>query len=330
MRVTLADIAKACDTSLSTVSRALSDPDRVNPQTRERIQRVAREMGYMTNPIARALALGRTGVIGLIVPDIANPFFPPIIKAVQARAGRKNTAVLLADTDEHASDELERAAVLSKQVDGLILVSPRTAEERLAEFIELSPVVFVNRQVEGAQSVIIDNSDGITQAVQHLTALGHRRICYLNGPRRSWSNERRRIALQEACTQYGVELVEFGPFEPQVQAGVRAADLVQTSGTTAVIAYDDLIALGLMARLAEHRLQVGRDVSVIGIDDSPMSDVAYPTLTSIHVPGAEAGTVAVDLLLEQLDDADREQPTLVQLETRLIIRGSTGPAPAAR
>jgi LacI family transcriptional regulator len=328
VRVTLADIAKACDTSLSTVSRALSDPDRVNPQTRDRIQRVAREMGYMTNPIARALALGRTGVIGLIVPDIANPFFPPIIKAVQARAGRKNTAVLLADTDEHASDELERAAVLSKQVDGLILVSPRTAEERLAEFIELSPVVFVNRRVEGAPSVIIDNSDGITQAVQHLTALGHRRISYLNGPRRSWSNERRRIALQEACAQYGVELVEFGPFEPQVQAGVRAADLVQTSGTTAVIAYDDLIALGLMARLAEHHLQVGRDVSVIGIDDSPMSDVAYPTLTSIHVPGAEAGTVAVDLLLEQLDDADRDQPTLVQLETRLIIRGSTGPAPA--
>jgi LacI family transcriptional regulator len=328
VRVTLADIAKACDTSLSTVSRALSDPDRVNPQTRDRIQRVAREMGYMTNPIARALALGRTGVIGLIVPDIANPFFPPIIKAVQARAGRKNTAVLLADTDEHASDELERAAVLSKQVDGLILVSPRTAEERLAEFIELSPVVFVNRRVEGAPSVIIDNSDGITQAVQHLTALGHRRISYLNGPRRSWSNERRRIALQEACAQYSVELVEFGPFEPQVQAGVRAADLVQTSGTTAVIAYDDLIALGLMARLAEHHLQVGRDVSVIGIDDSPMSDVAYPTLTSIHVPGAEAGTVAVDLLLEQLDDADRDQPTLVQLETRLIIRGSTGPAPA--
>jgi DNA-binding LacI/PurR family transcriptional regulator len=330
VRVTLADIAKACDTSLSTVSRALSDPDRVNPQTRERIQRVAREMGYMTNPIARALAVGRTGVIGLIVPDIANPFFPPIIKAVQARAGRKNTAVLLADTDEHASDELERAAVLSKQVDGLILVSPRTAENRLAEFIELSPVVFVNRRVEGAPSVIIDNSDGITQAVQHLTALGHRRICYLNGPRRSWSNERRRAALQEACEQYGVELVEFGPFEPQVQAGVRAADLVQTSGTTAVIAYDDLIALGLMARLAEHHLQVGRDVSVIGIDDSPMSDVAYPTLTSIHVPGAEAGTVAVDLLLEQLDDADRDQPAAVQLETRLIIRGSTGPAPAAR
>jgi DNA-binding LacI/PurR family transcriptional regulator len=225
-------------------------------------------MGYMTNPIARALAVGRTGVIGLIVPDIANPFFPPIIKAVQARAGRKDTAVLLADTDEHASDELERARVLSKQVDGLILVSPRTPEDRLAEFVQLAPVVFVNRRVEGAPSIIIDNSDGITQAVQHLTALGHHRICYLNGPRRSWSNDQRRAALQEACARYNVELIELGPFEPQVQAGVHAADLVQAGGATAVIAYDDQIALGLMARLAEHRLQVGRDISVIGIDDS--------------------------------------------------------------
>ncbi|MDX6259231.1 MAG: LacI family transcriptional regulator [Kribbellaceae bacterium] len=330
MRVTLADVARACETSLSTVSRALSDPDKVNPQTRERIQRVAREMGYTTNPIARALAVGRTGVIGLIVPDIANPFFPPIIKAVQARAGRKNTAVLLADTDEHASDELERARVLSKQVDGLILVSPRTPEGRLAEFVQLAPVVFVNRRVEGAPSIIIDNSDGITQAVLHLTALGHRRICYLNGPRRSWSNGQRRAALQEACAQHNVELVELGPFEPQVQAGVHAADLVQAGGATAVIAYDDQIALGLMARLAEHRLQVGRDISVIGIDDSPMAAVAYPTLTSIHVPGGEAGAVAVDLLLEQLDIVEPDASAVVQLETRLVIRGSTGPAPTPK
>jgi DNA-binding LacI/PurR family transcriptional regulator len=329
VKVTLADIARAAGTSPSTVSRALSDPDKVNRQTRERIQRVAREMGYTANPIARALSVGRTGVIGLIVPDIANPFFPPIIKAVQARAGRKDNVVLLADTDEHAGDEVERARVLSKHVDGLILVSPRTPEERLSEFVKLSPIVFVNRRVDGAPSVIIDNSDGLDQAVQHLTALGHRRICYLSGPRRSWSNQQRRASLTAACTRYGAELTEFGPFEPQVQAGVRAADLVQASGATAVIAFDDLIAMGLMARLVEYRLQPGRDISVIGIDDSPMSDVAYPTLTSIHVPGSEAGTAAVDLLLDQLDDVGSDRAAVLQLETRLVIRGSTGPAPPA-
>jgi DNA-binding LacI/PurR family transcriptional regulator len=326
--VTLSDIAAACGTSPSTVSRALSDPDKVNARTRDHIQRVAREMGYTPNRIARSLSMGRTGAIGLIVPDIANPFFPPIIKAVQARAALKDTAVLLADTDEHASDEIERARIMSKQVDGIIMVSPRTEESRLTQFLALGRVVFVNRRVAGAPSVIIENSDGINQAVEHLTALGHRQICYLGGPRRSWSNRQRRAALDDACARYGAELIEYGPFEPQVQAGVRAADLVQKSTATAVIAYDDLIALGLMARLAEYGVPVGRDISVIGIDDSPMSGMAYPTLTSIHVPGAEAGATAVDLLLDALNETESEsnQPAL---ETRLVVRGSTGPAPTA-
>jgi DNA-binding LacI/PurR family transcriptional regulator len=326
--VTLADVAQACGTSPSTVSRALSDPDKVNADTRERIRQVAREMGYAPNSVARSLSVGRTGMLGLIVPDIANPFFPPIIKAVQSRAGHKETAVLLADTDEHASDELDRARTLAKQVDGLILISPRTAEDRLSEFVQLAPVVFINRRVEGAASVIIENSDGIDQAVQHLTALGHRRICYLSGPRRSWSNRQRRAAVAAACVQYGAELSELGPFEPQVQAGVRAADLVRAGDDTAVIAYDDLIALGVMARLTEYRQQVGRDLSVIGIDDSPMSGMAYPTLTSIHVPGSEAGAIAVDLMLQQLDGTQADPLPVVELETRLVIRGSTGPPPA--
>ncbi len=325
MAVTLADVAQACGISPSTVSRALAGSDKVHPRTREQIRRVAQEMGYAPNRIARSLSLGRTGTLGVIVPDIANPFFPPIIKAVQARAARKDVAVLLVDTDEHAGDELERARVLSRQVDGLILVSPRTPEDKLGEFVQLSPVVFVNRRVDGAPCVIIDNADGVQQAVQHLTALGHRRICYLAGPRRSWSNRQRRRSIEAACAEFGADLCEFGPFEPQMQAGVRAADLLQASGCTAVIAYDDLIALGVMARLAERRWRVGRDISVIGIDDSPMSGVAYPTLTSIHVPGAEAGTVAVDLLLGRLDKPDAGPVPLVELESHLVVRGSTGP-----
>ncbi len=325
MAVTLADVAQACGISASTVSRALSDPEKVNAQTRERIRRTAREMGYSPNSVARSLSIGRTGMLGLIVPDIANPFFPPIIKAVQSRAGQKESAVLLVDTDEHASDELDRARTLSKQVDGLILISPRTPAEQLGEFVALAPVVFVNRRVDGAASVVIDSSDGIEQAVQHLAAMGHRNICYLGGPRLSWSNKQRQAAVSAACERFGVQLQVRGPFEPQIQAGVRAADLVRTSDCTAVIAYDDLIALGLMARLTEYGVQAGRDVSIIGIDDSPMSGMAYPTLTSIHVPGAEAGTMAVDLMLRLLSGTPPEPLPVVELETRLVIRSSTGP-----
>ncbi|MGW2157654.1 LacI family DNA-binding transcriptional regulator [Nonomuraea sp. NPDC001699] len=329
MTVTLADVAQACGLSPSTVSRALSDPGRVSAQTRDKVARVAREMGYTPNRVARSLSMGRTGTIGLIVPDVANPFFPPIIKAVQARAARKDLVVVLADTDERAADELDRARVLSKQVDGLIMVSPRSPEPRIAEIGRLGPTVFVNRRVPEHPSVLIDNADGMRQAVEHLVALGHRRIGYLAGPRRSWSNQQRQAAITEACAQLGAELVTFGPFEPQVQAGVQAADLLQGSPATAVIAYDDLIALGVMARMSERGLSVGRDLSVMGIDDSPLSGMAYPTLTSIHVPGAEAGATAVDLLLDVLDGLHREPPPpLVELETYLVVRSSTGPAPS--
>ena len=237
--------------------------------------------------------------------------------------------MLLADTDERVADELPRAQAMSKSVDGLIIVSPRTPESRLDEFQKLGPVVFVNRQAPDTTNITIENDNGIRDAVEHLTALGHRHLCYLNGPRRSWSNSQRQAAIVAACADRGVELTQFGPFEPQVQAGVRAADLVLASGATAVVAYDDLIALGVVSRLNERGLRVGDDISVIGIDDSPMSAAMYPTLTSIHVPSAEAGALAVDLLLDILDGVEPADPAATALETRLVIRGSTGPVKAS-
>lgn len=326
MPVTLADVARAVGMSASTVSRALSGTAKVNDATRERIIQIAHEMGYEPNQVARSLTSGRTDLLGLIVPDIANPFFPPIIKAVQARARSRGKTVLISDVDEHTTDELQRARLMRKQVDGLIVVSPRTSEAALAEMAALSPIVFVNREVDQAANVIVDATEGVQDAVEHLSALGHRTICYLNGPRRSWSNSKRQAAVREACATYGLELVEFGPFEAQMQSGYRAAELVRTKGITAVIAYDDLVALGLISRLHELGVGVGPDISVVGIDDSPMAEMSYPALTSIHVPGARAGATAVDLVLDLMDQPqDAPRPT-VQLDTRLIIRASTAPA----
>lgn len=325
MAVTLADVAAAAGLSGSTVSRALSDPEKVNPSTRERVRKLALEMGYVPNQVARSLTSGRTDLIGLLVPDIANPFFPPIIKAVQARASEKGKTVLIADIDERAGDEVPRAQLMRKRVDGLIVASPRTPQERISALLDLFPIVFVNREIPGASSVIIDTGDGMEQAVEHLHALGHRHICYLNGPRRSWSNIQRQGAIRSLCKKLGMTLSEFGPFEPQVQSGVHAADLVIASGATGAIAYDDLIALGVMARLNERGLRAGQDISVIGIDDSPMSAMAYPTLTSVHVPGAEAGTVAVDQLMALIDHDGDVDPSVTTLETRLIVRSSTSP-----
>ena len=323
MAVTLTDVANALGLSASTVSRALSMPEKVNAQTRERIQQTVHQMGYVPNQVARSLTSGRMDTLAIIVPDIANPFFPPIIKAVQARAARRGMTVLLSDVDEHAVDEIDRARNLAKRVDGLIMVSPRTASAHLAGLRDIPNIVFVNREVEGASFVLIDDGDGMVQAVEHLHALGHRNIAYLNGPKRSWSNVLRQSAIESACARLGMTLSEFGPFEAQIQAGARAADLVYASAVTAVIAYDDLIALGVMARLTERGLRIGRDMSVIGVDDSPMSGMAYPTLTSVHVPGAEVGVAAVDIILEQLSTPGKHEPQIVELETHLIVRSST-------
>ena len=177
----------------------------------------------------------------------------------------------------------------------------------------------------GGTSVIIDSADGMDQAVDHLAALGHRTIAYLNGPRRSWSNAQRQKAIKLACRRHSITMIEFGPFEPQIQSGVHAADLLLASEATGVIAYDDLIALGVIARLTERGVRTGQDISVIGVDDSPMSAMAYPTLTTVHVPGAEAGIAAVDALIALIDGADPGE--VVRLETRLVIRSSTGPPP---
>lgn len=332
MTVTLTDVARASGVSPSTVSRALSAPEKVNSETGKRIRRIAEEMGYAMGNHAPVASRTRTDLIGLIVPDIANPFFPPIIKSVQSRAGALGRTAIVADVDEYAADEIRRADFLADRIDGLIIASARSSDEVLVKLSCELPLVLVNREHPEIANVSIENSVGIYEAVEHLAALGHRTISYLNGPKRSWSNSQRQQAIRKACGEAQIELIEFGPFEPQIQAGARAADLLKASPATAVIAFDDLIALGVIVRLAERGVSVGPEMSVIGIDDSPMSGMAYPTLTTIHVPGVQAGVQAVDLLLD-LIDAQRQGFTLTphqrasQVETRLLVRGSTAPAP---
>lgn len=334
MKVTMADIAVKLGISPSTVSRALSAPERVNTETRDKILDAARELGYTSTRANRETPSEPIQAIGLIVPDIANPFFPPIIKAIQARAQSRGNQIILADTDEHPYNEIRSANRMHSNAAGLIVVSSRMNDEQLGELAQRQPVVLLNRSSPGIPSVTIENSAGMFEAVEHLAALGHQTIAYLNGPRRSWSNDRRQEAVRQACKDLDVKLLEFGPFEPQIQAGVRAADLVQPSEATAVIAYDDMVALGVITRLNERGIKVGPELSVIGIDDSPLSGMAYPSLTSIQVPGSRAGTVAVDMLLDLIDSAHGQVSphflqTSTQLETRLVVRNSTAP-PMAR
>ncbi|WP_219415064.1 LacI family DNA-binding transcriptional regulator [Pseudonocardia nigra] len=327
MAVTIRDVAEAAGVSQSTVSRALSMPGLVNAATRERVQAAARELGYQPNRAARGLITGRTGNLGLIVPDLSNPFFSSVVKGVQAAARAADHSVFIADTDEDADVEVDLLRALSKQVDGTILCSPRAPDVELAAVGIDSALVLMNRRVDGRPGVTVDNADGMRQAVAHLAALGHRRIAFVAGPRTSWSNEQRESGLQRSAEASGIELVHVGYFPPQFEGGVAAGDLVIASGATAVIAYNDVVAIGLLSRLGARGVSVPEQISVVGCDDIGMSAMTHPPLTTVSVPKHEAGRAAVAMLLSLLADNDGASTPQRELPTQLMVRASTGVAP---
>jgi DNA-binding LacI/PurR family transcriptional regulator len=318
---TIRDVALESGVSVSTVSRAFTMPELVKAETLEQVRKAAAKLRYQPNRAARALITGRTGNLGIVVPDLTNPFFPAVVKGAQTRARELDQCVFLADADEDPRQEQELILHLVKQVDGFVLCASRLSTEQVRSVLQTTRVVFINRQVPGAPSVMMDPS-GAQQAIAHLAALRHERIAYVNGPGTSWSNRERRKALRSAATKAGVELVEFGPFTPSFEAGIQAGDLVIASAVTAVVAYNDLMALGILTRLNDRKVSVPQDMSVIGFDDIAMAAMATPSLTTVALPKEEAGRVAVDLLLAVL--AEEEAPTR-RLPTQLIVRGSTGP-----
>ena len=326
-RPTLADVAAATGVAISTVSRALTRPERVNATTRERIEAAAQELGYAVNTTARALTSGRTRSVAVLVSDVTNPFYFGIIRGTQQELKAAGYTQLLLDTEE--SDELEDAMLqrLRASYDGAIIAASRLTDRRLAELAAHLPLVAVNRQTRGVPSVFIDTPAGVGEAVEHLVAHGHRRIAYVAGPPTSWPNERRWRAFRTATAAHGVEMARVGPFRPRQAQGAAAADAVLESGATACLAFNDLLAIGMLSRFAERGVRVPEDLSVVGCDDMFGADFCHPPLTTITAPIAQAGRVAVSILLAQLGGGDGPVRRTATLPTHLTVRTSTGPAP---
>ncbi len=199
----------------------------------------------------------------------------------------------------------------------------------LAALARECTLVLVNRRCGDIPAVAVDNHDGMRHVYAHLRALGHRRVGYVGGPTRSWSNDQRVAALRTLAAQHpDTELLELGCFAPSVSGGVAAADLVVASGATAVVAFNDMVALGLLSRLAARGRRVPGDISVVGVDDIVVSSLTDPPLTTVRLAVAESGRAGVDLLLSIVQEHAAPPPPLL-LETHLVVRGSTGP-PADR
>lgn len=311
----------------SSVSRAFTRPELLNPATVAKIQKVARELGYLPNPAARALSTGRYGNIALVIPDVANPFFPPLVRAVQKTADAQDLCVFLGNSNEDPAQEARLITRFMRQVEGLIVASSRLSDAQLQEFAAQSLIVLVNREAGDLPHVLIDSGAGVIEAVEAAHDLGHRSLAYVSGPANSWSQALRLKAAGGAARRLGMAFHSLPAQAPGYEAGLAATEEVLASGATAAIAFDDLTAHGLMLGLRRRGIEIPRDVSVIGCDDV-LGDVTTPALSSVSSPTAEAGSLAAQLLSARL--AGEEALVNHRLPTRFIPRESTGPAPSGR
>lgn len=332
MAATIREVASRAGVSASTVSRTFSRPEKVDAGTRVRVLALAHELGYEPSGAARSLKTGRTGALGIVVPDLSNPFFPDVVRGMQHRAREHGYPVLLADSGEDPGAELALVRTLARNVDALVLCSPRMSDTDLAEAALLRPLVLVNRDAPGSlaatvPAVTIDNAGGIQLAVRHLQALGHRRLGFVSGTPTSRSNRERLVAFTEATTTAGLAGVVIGSYAPTVDGGAAAADDALLADVTAVVVYNDIMAAGLLGRLTRLGIELPGRLSIVGFDDISISSLLTPALTTVHIPLAHAGAVAVDRLHAHLTGASSPgQPA--PLPTELVVRASTAVAPA--
>ncbi|WP_220278060.1 DUF6807 family protein [Streptomyces himalayensis] len=337
---TIGQVAAAAGVSRATVSRVMNGLSTVAEDTAERVRAAAAELQYRPSIMARGLSLGRTNSVALVVPDLANPVFQQILRGAVAAAEPFGFRFLVTETVEHADAEAEIALEARLRCDALVLAAPRSSEAALRELLpQVEPVVFINRVVPGLDvpSVRVDYGAGVHSVVDHLVALGHRELAYVAGPRASASHALRVRALEEARERHPGLRVTTVPCGSSVDDGYRVADEVLASGATGVVAFNDLVAFGLLARLGETGVDVPGDISIAGFDDIELARYATPSLTTAAVPQAELGRRAWGLLHQLVSSRGTTSSTVrpTPSESRLVmpglvVRSSTGPVPPAR
>lgn len=337
-RATIDDVARVANVHKATVSRALNAATRhqVSAATVERVERIAAELGYVANAMARGLRTSSSMTIGVVIPDLTNPFFPPIVRGIETYLQPRGYTVLLANTD--SSEAIERAvlgSLLGRRVDGLIIASGvQQHQSALAEAYAAGvKAVMVNRDGGSVPYPLVTGNDasGIAEAVAHLTELGHRDLVHIAGPPELSTSATRSAAFLEATRTVRArraDIVEAGALT--VEAGQRAMDAIVEAGhpcPSGVIAGNDLIALGVLRSLREHGLACPAEVSVVGFNDITFAEDFWPPLTTVNVPTHEMGVEAARLLLDAIASGSQEPATLL-LPTHLVVRGSTGSAPS--
>ncbi len=320
---TIYDVARVAGVSPSTVSRAFSRPGRVSTRTAEKIMAVAEELGYRSREVSRPAIKVATKVLGLAVADITNPFNFRVIRGCESAAVQAGFMVTLSDSQE--SEALERMMFRRALplVDGLVIASSRLSDTELRTVAKTVPTVVLNRKVPGVPSLVPDMGRGIRRAVEHLVSLGHDHICYLAGPEASWADGKRWRTIREAAHELRFTEHRVGPFTPTIQGGRTAAAAVAAKRHRAVIAYNDVMAIGLIRGLIERGIRVPEDVSVIGFDNIFASELTTPGLTTVAAPLTMLGESAVRYLVSLINGVKLAEPLPTTVPVRLVVRQST-------
>ncbi len=330
---TLRDVAQQAGVHPATASRALNPETRslVNAETASRVIKVAKSLGYRPNPIARSLKTARSATIGLMVPDLTNPLFPPIVRGVERVLSPVGYSAWIVNTDNDLERERNQVqSLMSRQVEGFIIATARLHHPLLEQLhAEGVPMVLVNRRLADGNvpSVTPDDAAGAAMAVAHLASLGHTRIAHLAGPQDTSTGVVRLRAYREAVAAHGLEqdpdLVAICASWTEVEGAVGLRELLDRGVEfTAVLGGNDMLALGCYDVLEERGLLCPQDLSVIGFNDVPFVDKLRPPLTSIHVPHEEMGVEAAHLLLDMLQNPGRH-PRSVLLPPTIAVRQST-------
>jgi LacI family transcriptional regulator, galactose operon repressor len=341
--VTLRDVAIRAGVHPATASRALNPETRilVSEDTARRVLDAAEALGYSPNPVARSLRTRRSHTVGVLIPDLNNPLFPPMVRGLEDRLAAAGYVALIGNTD--SDDRRERMVfdqMRARHVDGLVLATARLHHPLLAEAARAEiPVVLINRLAQDYSfpSVSVDNERGVRMAVSHLAGLGHRRIAHIAGPQEMSTGLSRYRGFVTAMESSGLpvdsDLVVFAKAFT-VEEGVRCARLLLdhgagpdgSAGCTAIAAGNDMLAVGCYAALDEAGLSCPEDISVVGFNDMPFIDRLRPPLTTIRFPHYQVGTEAAQLLLERI--AEHAGPVkILYLAPELIVRGSTARVP---
>ena len=328
-RVTMKHVAREAGVSVMTISRVVNDKGGVSQTTRERVQAVIERLGYRPSDIARGLVTRRTATIGLVVPDVANPFFPEVARGAEHVAYEEGYNVFLCNTEEDTQRELGVLHSLEeKRVDGVVLCSSRLEEEQLEKALARYPAaVLVNRRSRHDEVgvVLIEDEEGGRIATEHLLRAGHRAIGFVAGPQASSSGQRRVAGF---CAALGAASLHCNSdwirhCSPTVEGGHKVAHelLAAYPYLTALVCHNDLIAIGALQACADLERAVPDDVAVVGFDDIPLAALVTPPLTTCRIPRYELGVQAMRLLLDQINELSSECAEVV-LRPTLVVRAS--------